>query len=487
MKRREFLKLAALGAPLFNVGCAGFGQGRARQIAAGAKIRVALIGCGHRMSEIIQLVLAEKVVAMVDPDPACLARLRAKIANIPGGPEAIAGAVDFSDYRDLFDTMGGAIDAVFVCTPNHHHALASVLAMRRGIHVYVEKPMALNVDEAKIMARVARETGVTTQVGNFGHSTRAMQLCVKALRDHVIGDVEDVWCYDDRVNALDHRPPAAPPPKGMNWDAWVGPAAWVDYYGPEGRRKVGLHPHDFHCWQGLGNGSIGNMGTHIMDAAFYAFNLGRTPPTSVTAHVADFACADSWSYRTRLEWTFPEQADHGPLRLHWFDGLRDGLDFTNVTLSDWGYAEGGRPMQYLPEALLKCERDFHLEKAPFLSNGTLFVGTKGSIWFGHHSMVRFLPKTLGKDFVKRMEWTRQSLEHVTEFYNAIREGREANTGFTFSTPLAECLLLGNVATLGGNTGRRLLWDGARITNSKTANRYLRSTHRTGWELAERAV
>lgn len=481
MKRRDFIKMVAAGVPLFHLGGAEFGRGRARRIAAGAKIRVALIGCGHRMGEIIQLVLAEKVVALVDPDPACLKRLRAKIAQIPGGAESLAGAVDYGDYREMFAAMGASVDAVFICTPNHHHALAAVLAMRLGIHVYVEKPMALNVAEAKFMAQVARETGVTTQVGNFGHSTRAMQLCVKALREKVIGEVEDVWCYDDRVNALDHRPPSAPPPRGMNWDAWVGPAPWVDYYGPEGRRKVGLHPHDFHCWQGVGNGSIGNMGTHIMDAAFYAFDLGAAAPTSVTAHVADFACAESWPYRTRLEWTFPAHGGRGPIRLHWFDGLREGLAFRDVEMSDWGYAEGGRTMQYLPEALLKCERDYRLEKIPFASNGSLFVGTKGCIWFGHHSMVRFLPKTLGKDLTKRINWTAQSLEHVTEFYNAIREGREANTGFTFSTPLAECLLLGNVASLVG-AGRRLEWDGTRITNDERANAHLASTYRPGWEL-----
>ena len=482
MRRREFIKMAAMGVPLFHIGCAGFGQGRRRQIAQGAKIRVALIGCGHRMGEIIQLVLAEKVVAMVDPDPACIAKLREKIAKIPGGSEAVAGSVDFSDYREMFDKMGDSVDAVFICTPNHHHALAAVWAMKRGIHVYVEKPMALNVAEAKYMQQLAKETGVTTQVGNFGHSTRAMALCVKALKEKVIGDIEDVWCYDDRVNALDHRPPASKPPEGMNWDAWVGPAPWVDYYGPEGKRKVGLHPHDFHCWQGVGNGSIGNMGTHIMDAPFYGLDLGVTPPTSVIAHVADFACEGSWSYRTRLEWKFPALGDRGPINLHWFDGLREGLKFGDVNMNDWGYAEGGRKMQYLPEALLKCERDYHLEKIPFASNGSLFVGTKGCIWFGHHTMVRFLPKTLGKDLTKRINWTMQSLEHVTEFYNAVREGREANRGFTFSTPLAESLLLGNVATLGGCVGKTLMWNGERITNDEGANQYLASTYRPGWEL-----
>ncbi len=485
MKRREFIKTGLAALPLFNIGCAGFGQGRRRQIAQGAKIRVALIGCGHRMHEMIEVIIGEKIVALVDPDPKCRNSLKNKIAKIPGGAQSMDGAREYFDYRVMFDEMGDAIDAVIIATPNHHHALPAVLAMRRGIHVYVEKPMALTVEEAQYMGRLARETGVTTQVGNFGHSTRAMRVCVEALREHVIGDITDVWCYDDRCNALDHRPPSCPPPKGMDWDTWIGPAPYSDYYGPEGKRKVGLHPHDFHCWIDYGNGSIGNMGTHIIDAPFWGLDLGAKPATSVVANVADYACAGSWSYRTQIDWTYPETATRGPITLHWYDGLRPGLTLGTVDMNDWGYTPGGRKDQFMPEAVLKCERDYHLEKTPFLSNGTLFIGTKGCLWFGHHSMCRFLPKTLGKDMLKRIRWEDQVRGHMAEFYLAIREGREANTGFTFSTPLAETVLLGNVAGRAG-AGRKLLWDGRRVTNDVDANKFLTATYRSGWEVFDHA-
>ena len=216
MKRRAFVKLAA-GAALFNVGTLRAAP-LAKRIAQGAKIRVALIGCGGRMQTIVEPLMAEDVVALADPDPRMIERTKAKMARMPGAGD-ISKVRTFADYRELFAKMGDEIDAVAIATPNHHHALAAVLAMRRGIHVFVEKPMASTVAEAQLMGRVARETGVVTQVGNFGHSTKAMRICVDAIRKGVIGEVRDVWCYDDRLNSMLERPAAAPPPQGMDWES----------------------------------------------------------------------------------------------------------------------------------------------------------------------------------------------------------------------------------------------------------------------------
>ena len=478
MNRKEFIKLATGTAalPLFNIGCAGFGQGRARQVAAGSPIRVALIGCGLRGRDLMQAILKEKIVALVDPDPACRAKARERAAKLPNAAN-FAIEREFADYHALFDEMGDSLDAVVIATSNRHHALAALLAMRRGIHVYVEKPMAFTVEEAQLMGRVAKETGVVTQVGNFGHSTRAMKVCVEAIKAGVIGDVSDVWCYDDRVNAMVEHPESAPPPNGMDWNAWCGPAEHFDYY-PGAGRRFGVHPHDWHSWIALGNGSIGNMGAHIMDAPFWALDLGATPPASVQATRADFGCPGSWTIRTAIEWKFPACGNRGPVSLHWYDGLADGVDYKAADLNNTGFPRAGRKMQFIPEAVLKCERDFHLEKAPFLSNGALFVGTKGYAWFGHHSMVRFLPKTLGTNIDKFVGY--KSLEHMHEFFGAIRERRPANTNFDFSVPIGTAICLANIASR--RAKKALCWDGRRFINDDAANSLLRATYRTGWEL-----
>ena len=476
INRRGFLATGAA----FGIGGLAFGQSRARQIAAGAKIRVALIGCGGRMQQLLEPIMAEQVVALADPDPRMLASALSKMRKMPNAAASDLSKIrTFADYRELFAKTGDAIDAVFIATPNHHHALAAVMAMRRGIHVFVEKPMASTVEEARLMGRVAKETGVVTQVGNFGHSTKAMRICVDSIRKGLIGDIRDVWCYDDRINSMLYRPPAAPPPKGMDWDAWCGPAPVCDYYAPT-QDPQGLHPHDWHSWIGYGNGSIGNMGTHIMDAAFWALDLGAVPPESVEAREAAFAVPGAWSWRTTVDYAFPAIASRGPVTLHWYDGLKPGIPYDKEHVDGYGHTHR-REWLNLPPVLLETEKKWGIaEKAPFLNMGTLFCGTKGTIWFSHHSAIRFFPKHLGQEIKKSKHFTYKTTEHTQEFYDAIRQNRPANTNFDYSVPLAESLLLANVAARAGT--KKLLWDGTRITNDAAANAFLKTTYRSGWDL-----
>lgn len=388
--RRGFLAAGAA----FGIGGLAFGRSRARQIAAGAKIRVALIGCGGRLQQLVEPIMAERIVALVDPDPRMRAATRERMVQV-GGRDALAGVREFFDYRELYAKMGDALDAVFIATPNHHHALAAVLAMRRGIHVFVEKPMASTVAEAQLMGRVAKETGVVTQVGNFGHSTKAMRVCVESIRKGLIGEIRDVWCYDDRLNSMMHRPPAAPPPAGMDWDAWCGPAPVCDYYAPTADHQ-GLHPHDWHSWIGYGNGSIGNLGMHIMDVAFWA--LGLKDPDRVTCHEAKFALEGAWAYRDAFEFHFPATREHGELSLHWWDGLNDGVPYTRQYVNKLGIPFRREHLN-IPPRVIEEEKRWGFEKDPFYKNGVLFVGTKANLWFTHHGGYRFMPSADRKSVV----------------------------------------------------------------------------------------
>ena len=336
--------------------------------------------------------------------------------------------------------------------------------------------MAHTLEEARAMGAAAKASGIVTQVGNFGHSTKAMQVCVESIKRGLIGEIREVWCYDDRVNAMRYRPPAAKPPAGMDWDLWCGGSPVCDYYGPTEDHN-GLHPHDWHSWIDYGNGSIGNMATHIMDAAFWSLDLGSVHPLSVETQEVQFACPGAWAWRDTLEYRFPARGDLPPVTLHWYDGLRDGVPFDKAHIGKNGHP-AKREYLNLPPVIARYEREFHLEKAPFAPMGTIFEGTKGVIWFSHHSMIRFFPKHLGKEMKKFPGY--KSTEHVHEFYNAIVERREANTGFGFSVPLAETLLLGNVAARAGKG--KLLWDGTRITNNPAANAFLSAPVRPGWSL-----
>ena len=182
---------AASSLSLFNIGCAGFGTSRARQVANGAKIRVALIGCGLQTHAMIDGVLCEDLVAIVDPDPARFAWLDKYVADTCGAAERenYAKARRFATYQDMFD----------VETPNHQHVLPAVMAMRRGIHVYLDKPLCLTAAECDlILAEARKNPGLVTQCGTYGHSFPSMQYCVDRIAEGALGEVREVSASDDR-------------------------------------------------------------------------------------------------------------------------------------------------------------------------------------------------------------------------------------------------------------------------------------------------
>ena len=137
-RRTFFLGGAALAAlPSFSI----------TSPAAGRKLRLGLIGCGGRMKALLTNAIDEEIVAMVDPDPAAFEK-HFKLLKAYGHGDAVAKIKLFSDYHDMLDRMSGELDAVLIASTNHHHAPAAILAMQKGLHVYVEKPMASTIDEA---------------------------------------------------------------------------------------------------------------------------------------------------------------------------------------------------------------------------------------------------------------------------------------------------------------------------------------------------
>ena len=191
MNRKEFIQLAA-GAAAFNIGGRAFGQSRPRQIAAGRKIRVALIGCGLRMRSVLSTKCEDvELVALVDPDSRALADIRTRICKrYPGRDYEKIPA--FPSYHELFAKMGDGIDAVIIATNQQQHALPALLAMQRGIHVYVEKPIAYSIEEADLLLAFAKKYGVVSQCGHHGHSSPIMATAVEYIQSGAIGQIRAV-------------------------------------------------------------------------------------------------------------------------------------------------------------------------------------------------------------------------------------------------------------------------------------------------------
>ena len=484
LNRRSFFKgMAAAGAlPLFNIGCAGFGLSRARQIEKGAKLKVALIGCGYQTQSMIDGALCENLVAIVDPDPNRIAWLEEHVAKTCDAEARanFATARRFATYQDLFEKMGDELDAVLIETPNHQHVLPAVMAIRRGIHVFLDKPLCLTAAEGDLLLAESRKMpGVVTQCGTYGHTFPSMKYCVDRIREGALGEVKEVWAYDDRCNSIYKRPAAVQPPKGMDWDLWCGGSPICDFY-PDSPDQDGMHPHGWHSWIGYGNGSIGNLGMHIMDVAFWA--LGLKDPETVICHDARFALEGAWGYRDAIEFDFRESL-FGEVKLHWWDGLNDGVPYTKDYVNKYGIPFKREHLN-IPPIVKETEKKYGFENDPFYKNGTLFIGTKGALWFTHHGGYRFMPSSAGwchprldrqKDFNYRIN----TPPHFHEFYRAIRERREANDCFEYSVPLAKTVCLGNISALAGK-GSVLKWNGHHVTNDAKADKLVTKEYRKGW-------
>ena len=297
MNRKTFLQLAA-GAAAFNIGGFAFGQSRARQIAQGAKIRLALIGCGGRLrSVLVTKCLDEEIVAMVDPDAPQIDATKARIKKLKADYD-LSKVRTFADYRVFLDQMGGEVDAAIIASNQQTHAPIAIACMKRGIHVYVEKPICYSEEEADLLAAAERKYGVVTQAGHHGHSGPFQPLVAEYVQSGALGQIREVWSWSDRFNAQRKLSPVIDPPKGMNWDLWVGPAEMRPYR----RSYLGQRWYDI---RGFGNGSLGNMGNHVLDAPFWAMNLMNTPPTAVTMEDMSYVCPESWPTRETLTYEFP--------------------------------------------------------------------------------------------------------------------------------------------------------------------------------------
>ena len=155
-----------------------------------------------------------------------------------------------------------AIDAVLIATPDHLHAYVSILAMKAGKHVYCEKPLTHNIHEARLVARVAKETGVATQMGNQGRSSEGHRQTVEWIKDGAIGAVREVhaWSGGPRRREAAVWPGEGPAvkPAGLNWDLWLGPRAERPYSGK-------LTPFVWRWVWDFGNGTMPDMAPHHFD------------------------------------------------------------------------------------------------------------------------------------------------------------------------------------------------------------------------------
>jgi predicted dehydrogenase len=349
------------------------------------------------------------------------------------------GCHAYADYRELLERED--VDAVVVATPDHAHAVITMAALKRGKHVYCEKPLSYTVYEARQVTEAARRAKVATQLGNQGQATEEARVVQEYILDGAIGPVREVYVglgtrfWDPP--AWGSRPPETPAvPEGLDWDLWLGPAPARPYH-------PAYHPWRWRDWRDFGTGPLGDMGCHTLSTVFKALKL--THPTTVEAECTELG-PEVYPRTFRVRYEFPARGGLPPVTLTWYDG------------------ESKPPV---PKGL---------EPGRSVS-GVVFVGEQG-VLMGH----RLVPESRMKSYGRPPKVLPRSPGQYKEWVDACRGGPPAGSDFVaHSGLLTETPLLGNIAM---RVGRKLEWDGPnlRFTSDQTANQYLQRKYRDGWTL-----
>jgi predicted dehydrogenase len=357
------------------------------------------------------------------------------------------GVDTYVDFRQMLEQRND-IDAVLVATPDHVHAVASVAAIKKGKHVYCEKPLTNTVYESRKLGQAAREHKVATQMGNQGQASEGTRLMCEWIWDGAIGLIREVLAWTDRPGGRwpqgIERPKETPAvPKTLNWDMWLGLAPYRPYH------PIYV-PFRWRGWCDFGTGSLGDMGCHVLDPVFRALKLGH--PTSVRAECTAFN-RDSYPSASTVYYEFPARSDMPPVKLTWYDGGR------------------------LPQRPEELEAGRRMPES-----GTIFVGDKGKIISDEYSGApRIIPESKMKAYKVPPKTLPRSPGHHNEWVEACKGGKPAGSNFEFASLLTQVVLLGNVAL---RAGKKLSWDGAnmKVTNDSEANNYLHRSYREGWTL-----
>ena len=525
ISRREFvgdastLAMGAMIVPRHVLGGPGFRP-------PSATLNVAIVGAGGQgMSQWRALLNGGmNVVAIADVDFPYVERNINGQLNSNNAQSKATGlkvkdsydkAKKYGDFREMIDKGARDFDAVVVATPDHTHAQVAVRAMKAGKHVYVQKPLTYSVYESRLLAKVAAETKVVTQMGNQGHSGDGTRRIVEIVASGVLGTITEAHIWTDRpVNYWAQgipRPPIAPPtatppaadappeqwamrtvnravsnemmklaqspPPGFNWELFLGCCAHQIPYHPV------YHPFSWRGWVDFGVGALGDMGAHLIDQAYWA--LGLTYPTSIVASSSLWGTGTANGCgRQRGDEPGPEQPARDGTA-----GVVSTRDDGRVSFPRCGQSSGGEVVlvrrRPASAALRLHSRRRDRERRRWRRDDRRHKGRT------HVSDLR--RQTDGVSSFRRRGRGRGSSDcgahhgrsHEMNWAHACMGEATISSPFEYGAMLNETMVLG-VAALRADQGggRKLLYDAPNMqfTNAPDANKYLTREYRKGWEL-----
>jgi predicted dehydrogenase len=415
-------------------------------------LAIAAVGCGGMGRNYLDGCKAERIIALCDLDHEFVARR--------GVWDKFPKAVRYHDFREMFDKEAKNFDALIVATPDHTHTIILMAALQLKKHIYCAKPATHTIAEARrVRAAVLAAKGIVTKTSAQASGTDAARSTTEMLMSGVLGPVREVHIWTDHPIypcSLTRPTETQTPPRGMNWDLWIGPAPFRPF-------NAVYHPENWRPWWDFGGGTVGDMACHTLHIFFQELQLGApvrvygNGSTRCDGFMKRVDTPECQGNANVVTWEFPARGTLLPLKVHWYDGGMKPLPPEGVP----------------PNALIRPD-------------GLLFVGEKGTMLSGYYGSSRPLllaPKEKFRDFQSPPKTLRRCEQgnHYTEWTTACKTGVETVCPLDFGCEMTEMALLGSLAL---RTGSPLEWDAQamRVTNDDDANRHIDPAYRAGWTI-----
>lgn len=453
--RRSFLKDSTTSAAAVALGLNLAGAPAIRSArGANEKIRVGFIGIGNRGTQLLTRFIQQddvEVAALCDVYEPYRNRDYSQVdqrlkdalgGRIPKMTENLGDDVPrYKDFRRVLDRKD--IDAVVIATPDHWHAVQAIMAMQAGKDVYVEKPLSVTIHEGRKMVEAATRYDRVVQVGLHRRSSEAYMQIAEHIKTGRIGKVTVGRAY--RVSNMYPggigRLPDAAPPKGLDWDMWLGPR-------PKRAYKDNLVLYKFRWWQSYSS-QVANWGVHYCDAMRWA--LDEQAPISISAHGGRFAVDDDRTIPDTMQVIFE-----------------------------------------MPSGALLIFGQYEANGGPALVDGEVELrGTLGNLYCGAEGAAYKIVPSKGGQFnedapkiepfeAKKMDGD-LTAQHIRNFCDCVKSRQRTNCDMETGHRSTTFALLANISLA---TKSRIDWDpkAERIVNNRQANKLLHYKYRKPWKL-----
>jgi len=458
--RRDFLTRLSLGTAGMTIGMNAISAPITKKVGANDKIRVGFIGTGNRGSQLMGWFRENsdvEVAALCDVYEPYIYRDRSKVAKryldigkVPRMGENLGKNVQtYNDFRKMLEQKD--IDAVCIATPDHWHAVQTIMALDAGKHVYVEKPLTITIHEGRKMVEAQKKHGKICAVGLNRRGSSIYQHLVKEVQNNKVGKVTTAQAqrisnmYPTGIGRLQPEDP----PKDFDWDMWLGPREYRPY-------QYNIAPYFFRWWKNYSS-QMGNWGVHYMDVIRWM--MGEQAPVAVTAHGGKYAVKDDRTIPDTMEVLF-EMPSGGIIK------------FSIHEANGGGGIHGGEVVLQGTKGNLKASQ-----------NGYTISPSGSGQFQTWDTLIDPVEKTLegSSEFGDLGIRENSTANLIRNFLDCIRSGEEP------LCPLEEghrSTTFAHLANISLEMGMRIEWDpvNERITNNSAANHYLHYEYREPWKL-----